>query len=433
MEITINKLNVPIVHRNKRIYNNDITSLEYSSGSGSGVPVAGEYLPLVGGTITGDLAVNGSLTINELLKIGTVLVANLNADLLDGKHASEFMLNINVEEGRLLGRADGEGSGQPYDIRLGNGLGWDANGMLEATATGGDFLPLSGGTVTGDLTINGTTNLNAVTKVGLERVVNLNADMLDGYHATGFSLSTHNHDTLYEPIIGLSSLRLMGRYSAGAGAWQPITIGSGLDLSTGGVLTATGGSGGDNYEAWNVNVSIAGEPTIMPITSINAAGTYKTVRFAEGNNMVINASSQANNTLALTFNANLTNNSTTRTTDLALTNANTYYTVSSISLPSAGTYFIMGQMAVSNTTLSSSVVTAKLHISTTNYSSASATVGTSYSIITSLSMHTIVTVGADTTITMSAAANTLSSFIDSTVTNNAAGATTTKLSYIKLS
>lgn len=315
-------------------------------------------------------------------------------------------------------------------------LVYDTNSYALNNHTHSTYVLKAGDTMTGDLliqgdlTVNGITTLNAITKVGTDLVTNLNADLLDGLHSSAFSLTNHNHEAQYEPIIGLVSPRLMGRYSAGAGAWQPITIGSGLNLSTGGVLTATGGTF-DNYEAWNVGVNVAGEPALYPINSINSAGTYKTVRFVEGNNMAIQAGSQLNNVLALTFNANITNNSTTRTSDLALTNVNTYYTVSSITLPSAGTYMVMGQMAIYNSTEAGRVISAKLHISTTNYSSAQLQLASSVS--ASMYLHTLITVGASTTITMSAASNGTGTSVDSTLVVNGAGATTTKLSYIKLS
>ncbi|MFH1118271.1 MAG: hypothetical protein V1775_00500 [Bacteroidota bacterium] len=56
------------------------------------------------------------------------------------------------------------------------------------------YLLLTGGTVSGNLIVSGTSTLNAVTKVGTAMITNLNADMLDGYHASGFSLSSHSHN-----------------------------------------------------------------------------------------------------------------------------------------------------------------------------------------------------------------------------------------------
>lgn len=51
----------------------------------------------------------------------------------------------------------------------------------------------------------------------------------------------------------ISSGVLVGRYSGGSGIMEEITIGSGLSLSGGGVLTATGGSG--SYDVFYVNLT----------------------------------------------------------------------------------------------------------------------------------------------------------------------------------
>lgn len=80
-------------------------------------------------------------------------------------------------------------------------------------------------------------------------------------------------------------------------------------------------------------------------------------------------------------------------------------------------------MAVTNTT-GSAVVTAKLHTSTTNYSSASATVSSTTALTQSMSVHHIITVAASKVITMSATANSTGTIVDCTLTTNSAGATT---------
>lgn len=69
---------------------------------------------------------------------------------------------------------------------------------------------------------------------------------LDGKAAVGAIGSTG---------ITMSTARLLGRWTASTGAVQEVTVGSGLDLSAAGVLTATGGGGSMVYPASGIAVS----------------------------------------------------------------------------------------------------------------------------------------------------------------------------------
>jgi|GEM_PF-4309871 len=51
--------------------------------------------------------------------------------------AGSLQQPIMVEEKHLLGRHPGTGTGPPEHVRLGYGLGWDANGEIEVTISGG--------------------------------------------------------------------------------------------------------------------------------------------------------------------------------------------------------------------------------------------------------------------------------------------------------
>lgn len=55
--------------------------------------------------------------------------------------------------------------------------------------------------------------------------------------------------------VQMNTSKLLGRSTAGTGAIEEITIGSGLSLS-GGTLTATGGGGGGNSTGNNLYLNV---------------------------------------------------------------------------------------------------------------------------------------------------------------------------------
>lgn len=57
-------------------------------------------------------------------------------------------------------------------------------------------------TIEGQLTINEATGTAPLIVTSTTKVDNLNVDLLDGYHASSFSLTTHNHDSQY---LGISA------------------------------------------------------------------------------------------------------------------------------------------------------------------------------------------------------------------------------------
>jgi len=79
----------------------------------------------------------------------------------------------------------------------------------------------------------------------------------------------------YGKIQQVTSGRLLGRYSAGSGTAQEITLGSGLSLSIGGELSASGGGGGITALTGDVTASGTGSvvSTIAPdaVTSVKVA------------------------------------------------------------------------------------------------------------------------------------------------------------------
>jgi len=109
----------------------------------------------------------GNASGNVPLSNGT-LNSNLNADLLDGQHASAFAGASHNHDGSAI--TSGKIDNARLNTGAGNGLDADLlDGYHAGNASGN--VPLS----------NGTLNTN------------LNADLLDGQHANAFAASGHNH------------------------------------------------------------------------------------------------------------------------------------------------------------------------------------------------------------------------------------------------
>ncbi|MCX8037077.1 MAG: hypothetical protein N3D11_08550 [Candidatus Sumerlaeia bacterium] len=156
----------------------------------------------------------------------TFVVTNLNADLLDGRHAghatgnipySDGVLNVDLNADQLDGRHAGHGSGSiPYNDGV-------VNTMLNADMVDGqhaaDFASSSHSHLHSSLTglsdddhtqyfhldqheiVNGRPAFNGgvsgatppFSVDSTQRVDNLNADQLDGKHASDFATLTHDH------------------------------------------------------------------------------------------------------------------------------------------------------------------------------------------------------------------------------------------------
>lgn len=176
-----------------------------------------------------DLIVNGTTRlIGRLYVNDSTLVSNLNADLLDGKHASEFSLsghnhdskyvlktgdtmtgpltinssvNNNYNEGIRITRAANSWAGITFGSTGTSGA--PTGGWFVATNPSNQFIinPDDSGNTAG-LQLNKGGNLkwrnNIVWHEGNDGSGSgLDADLLDGYHASSFSLTSHNHDGRY--------------------------------------------------------------------------------------------------------------------------------------------------------------------------------------------------------------------------------------------
>lgn len=475
MEITINKLNVPIVHRNKRIYNNDInlTSGGNTSSSG-GVTVTGDYLPLVGGTITGDLIVNGTTTLNAVTKVGTAMVVNLNADMLDNKHASDFALAVHNHnfEPTISG-------GDTYQYWRGDKTWQTLNtfSVTESTnlyftnarartsislTTFGSSGAASYNSSTGQLNIpnyaggaGGVTSIGVTVPTGL--LVSPASITTSGTfaftYASGYSIPTTakqsqwdtafgwgNHSGLYSPLghnhSGVYSL--LGHNHSGV--YQPLdgdlTSIAGLAGTTGflkktaantWVLDSSAGGGGDNYEGFYFAINL-NTPIIIP--SKNTSTAYSGgLKFVAGSGIKLEGSSTPNNEMQVEILNSIGNYSSPLVSNYILTVANNDYNVRSIVLET-GTYLVSADVTGYFIGSSATAIIARLRSDSTVYASTAINYipNAAYN---SGHIHAIISsTGKNVTVYLTCRATSANNRIDATI-NGYAGAT--KLSYIKLS
>ncbi|MFA6449195.1 MAG: hypothetical protein WCX65_07010, partial [bacterium] len=129
---------------------------------------------------------------SPLAVTSTTVVANLNSDQLDGYHASSFILDgctdclnaTEIEDIYVLNTSDTMSG----SLSVGTTLGVTGAATLSST------LGVTGA-ITGSSTVQGTQLISTVgvgtaplTVTSTTAVTNLNADMLDGYHASSFIL-----------------------------------------------------------------------------------------------------------------------------------------------------------------------------------------------------------------------------------------------------
>ena len=215
----------------------------------------------------GDLALNNS-----------ALQSTLNADMLDGNHSNAFATaGHSHDHGALTGLADDDhpqyfNLSQPETVN-GN-TSFAGISTFNGGATFNSIPALNGGTT-------GSTAPFTVDSTFL--VTNLNADQLDGIHASNFSLSGHNHWgetwngtgtglTLSGGTTGLSgsgaTYGVYGTSSAnygvygGGGAYGVYGTGSSYGVfgssSNYGVYGTATASSGATYGVWGQNASTSG-------------------------------------------------------------------------------------------------------------------------------------------------------------------------------
>lgn len=137
--------------------------------------------------------------------------SGLDADTVDGKHASAFLLltggtmtgNINMEHCDLIFQSDNRGvrfyGGAKIYKKEGLGLRLvphvDSLGVVIANAQDEDILTIK------NSEFNYKTN-KIWHKGNQGHTSGMDADMVDGKHATDFATNDHNHDSIYLKLIG---------------------------------------------------------------------------------------------------------------------------------------------------------------------------------------------------------------------------------------
>lgn len=208
-------------------YSSFTISLSAYTGSSS---TTGAYLPLSGGTVTGDTIFQSGLTANTLNVTGNTLLSGLTATTIS---ATTYQ-NVNAVTG---------GSYSNGTITL-SGTGTFASSISGFPTTFiNDYLPLSGGTVTGNTIFNSGLTANTLNVTGDTLLSGLTAATISAttYYnypdtfVTGFTLSSNTITLTQNRTDGYSSFTI----SLSAYTGSSSTSGAFLPLSGG---TVTGGT-----------------------------------------------------------------------------------------------------------------------------------------------------------------------------------------------
>jgi len=234
---------------------------EFALASQVGGNFDNRYLQLAGGALTGDL----TLAMGDLSLLGanavvvaprfrstvadgtapfqvasSTLVSNLNADLLDGHHASDFApATINFDDRYAPIGLNFDDRYAPIGLNFDDryapiGLNFDDRYAPIGINFDDRYLQLTGGTLSGNLSAPQVASTapdgTAPFQVGSQTVVaNLNADRLDGHDASDFALASQ--------VGGSGDVALLGADNAFSGSNTfngATTFGGSLNLATGG-------------------------------------------------------------------------------------------------------------------------------------------------------------------------------------------------------
>jgi len=223
---------------------------------GAGVKVGNDTTCAVGGADNGTIRFNGTRPEfcynNTWLDTGVadgnktdITVSGNSWTINSGAVTLSDMANISANT--VLGR--GTGSGAPQALSLGTGLSITGTTLNADVLTDGDK---------GDITVS-----SSGTSWNIDSGAVGTAEIADG--TVGYS-----------DIQNVTGSRLLGRYAAATGSTQEISVGTGLTLSTGGVLSANvsaGVAGADKQVQFNDGGStLAGATQLIWLKASNRLG-----------------------------------------------------------------------------------------------------------------------------------------------------------------
>lgn len=311
-DINIDKRTVPAISRNGRNYNSEGTTIN-SGGSTSGSSSQTEYsatngITLIGTTLSlgGALIANTSITgaytlsiakisLNTLTKTGTELITNLNADMLDGYHASSFSLSSHTHSyeptitgGTTLQYWRGDKTWQTLDTFS----VVESTNLYFTTARARTSISLTTTGTSGAATYNSSTgvlNIPSYAAGGTGTVTSVAMTVPTGLSIAGSPITTS----------GTLALTLTSGYSIPTTANQTnwsTAYGWGNHAGLYSLLSHNHTGTYDNYSGW----SITAEGVTNTINGVNGA-TYKGVEFAAGLNVTITSDTNLAGQSRITF------------------------------------------------------------------------------------------------------------------------------------
>jgi hypothetical protein len=281
-------------------YSSFTISLSAYTGSSS---TLGAYLPLSGGTVTGNTIFNSGLTANTLNVTGNALLSGLTATTISATTyqnlpvtADTFVTGFTLSSNTLTINQNRLDQYSSFTISL--------SAYTGSSSTSGAYLPLSGGTVTGNtifqsgltantLNVTGNTLLSGLTATTISATTYYNLPVTADTFVTGFTLSSNTITLTQNRTDSYSSFTI----SLSAYTGSSFTSGAYLPLSGGTVTGNTIFNSGLTANTLNVT----GNTLLSGLTAATiSATTYQNLPVTA--DTFVTGFTLSSNTLTLTQN-----------------------------------------------------------------------------------------------------------------------------------